>query len=156
MRPEVHTNGNGVASNGLSQKPTRTRNRQEEETVRLIIQALGDMGYSSAVQTLSQESGVNVESALVEEFRNAVLHGDWETAERTVSKLELSRPEDEPVCMNLDASNLTLITLACLVLSTRTKVSRAVGSTKSGCGTTNFTKRIVSSEAQCRSTALSI
>ena len=48
---------------------------------RLIIQGLGDLGYQSAAQTLSTESGYEVESPSVAAFRHAVLRGEWAEAE---------------------------------------------------------------------------
>lgn len=62
-----------------------------------MIQALADMGYTNAMQALSQESAVKVESALVEDFRTAILEGQWPLAEQKLHQLELSDPSTEPV-----------------------------------------------------------
>lgn len=48
---------------------------------RLLIQALDDLGYHGAADKLSQESGYEVESSAVAQFREAVLQGDWQQAE---------------------------------------------------------------------------
>lgn len=47
----------------------------------MLIQGLGDLGYDSAANRLSQESGYEVESPSVAAFRNAVLQGQWSEAE---------------------------------------------------------------------------
>ncbi|TVY55385.1 WD repeat-containing protein, partial [Lachnellula suecica] len=52
-----------------------------EETTRILIQALTDLGYNSAASSLSQESGFDLESPAVAAFRNAVLQGEWKAAE---------------------------------------------------------------------------
>lgn len=56
-----------------------------EEVTRILIQALSDMGYHSAAQSVSQESGFELESPMVAAFRNAILEGNWEEAERLLS-----------------------------------------------------------------------
>lgn len=97
MRGNPHLNGHAAPSNGSSTKVERPGTRENEEIVRLMIQALGDMGYTNAVQSLSQESGVKIESALVEEFRHAILNGDWSSAETALSQLELTNPDNKSV-----------------------------------------------------------
>jgi WD40 repeat protein len=52
-----------------------------EEVARLLIQALGDLGYNGSAAALSQESGYELESPTVAAFRNAVLQGEWNEAE---------------------------------------------------------------------------
>ena len=52
-----------------------------EEVSRLLIQALSDLGYNAAAETLVQESGFDLESPTVAAFRNAVLQGEWADAE---------------------------------------------------------------------------
>ncbi|KAK4171876.1 WD40-repeat-containing domain protein [Triangularia setosa] len=53
-----------------------------EEITRILIQALDDLGYSSAAQIVSQQSGYEVESPDVAAFRAAVLEGKWDRAEQ--------------------------------------------------------------------------
>lgn len=48
---------------------------------RILIQGLKDLGYTKSAQNLSQESGFELESAAVSNFRNAVLEGQWSEAE---------------------------------------------------------------------------
>jgi WD repeat-containing protein 26 len=52
-----------------------------EELTRIMIQSLADLGYSSAANTLIQESGYELEGPTVAQFREAVLQGQWEEAE---------------------------------------------------------------------------
>lgn len=46
-----------------------------------MIQGLFDLGYNSAADALSMESGYELESPSVVAFRNAVLDGQWSKAE---------------------------------------------------------------------------
>lgn len=48
----------------------------------MLIQALSDMGYHSAAQTVSKDSGYQLESPAVTAFRTAVLEGLWTEAEQ--------------------------------------------------------------------------
>ena len=48
---------------------------------RLLIQGLDDLGYQTAANRLSQESGYEVEGPTVAAFRNAILQGQWSEAE---------------------------------------------------------------------------
>ncbi|RDL36385.1 WD40 repeat-like protein [Venustampulla echinocandica] len=83
-RSPVAMNGssstNGYASaNGRSILPYFGHDR--EEVTRIILQALGDMGYHGAAASLTQESGYELESPAIVAFRNAVLQGEWTEAE---------------------------------------------------------------------------
>lgn len=51
------------------------------EVTRILIQALNDLGYHSAANSVIKESGYEVESPDVAAFREAVLDGDWTRAE---------------------------------------------------------------------------
>lgn len=53
-----------------------------EEVTRMLIQALSDMGYHSAAESVSHDSGFELESPTVAAFRNAVLDGNWNEAEQ--------------------------------------------------------------------------
>ncbi|POS83568.1 hypothetical protein EPUL_003261 [Erysiphe pulchra] len=52
-----------------------------EEVTRILQQALSDLGFSKSALVLSEESGFELESPAVAEFRNAVIQGDWAHAE---------------------------------------------------------------------------
>ncbi|EFX01031.1 WD domain containing protein [Grosmannia clavigera kw1407] len=52
-----------------------------EEVTRILIQALSDLGYSHAAESVSHHSGFALESQPVSDFRQAVLGGDWAEAE---------------------------------------------------------------------------
>jgi hypothetical protein len=79
---------NGTASprqNGSSKAVTKKKGsffgHDREEVTRLLIQGLDDLGYNSAANRLSQESGYEVESPTVAAFRNAIIQGEWSEAE---------------------------------------------------------------------------
>ena len=73
-----HQNG---YSTSIVKRSTNFFGYDREEVTRLLIQGLGDLGYHSAANRLSQESGYDVESPAVSAFRNAILHGQWSEAE---------------------------------------------------------------------------
>jgi WD repeat-containing protein 26 len=56
-----------------------------EEVTRLLIQALHGMGYDSIAQSLSRESGYELENGTVAAFRVAILDGSWARAEELLS-----------------------------------------------------------------------
>ncbi|KAK8187225.1 WD repeat-containing protein 26 [Phyllosticta capitalensis] len=71
----LHTNGNASALSATFFGHDR------EEVTRILIQGLTDLGYTGAADSLSQESGFQLEGPTVAAFRNAVLQGDWAEAE---------------------------------------------------------------------------
>lgn len=71
-------NGKGGVGHALS--PTYLGHDREEVT-RILIQALSDMGYHSAADSVSRDSGFELESPTVAAFRMAVLDGSWARAE---------------------------------------------------------------------------
>lgn len=92
-RVSASTNGhssptNGTVSpthNGLSKSSSKKQGtyfgHDREEVTRLLIQGLNDLGYESAANRLSQESGYEVEGPTVAAFRNAIIQGQWSEAE---------------------------------------------------------------------------
>lgn len=95
-----HTNGNGNGngnsnSNGSGNHTalsTSYEGHDRQEVTRILIQALGDLGYSGAASALARESGYQLESPSVVAFRKAVLGGQWAEAEH----LLLASFEDSP------------------------------------------------------------
>ncbi|KAF9775425.1 hypothetical protein IL306_006475 [Fusarium sp. DS 682] len=91
------TNGNKTTLNGSSARDknsSATRGNGQsskyfghdrEEVTRLLIQALSDMGYQTAADNVSQESGYELESPTVAGFRSAVLTGSWPMAEELLA-----------------------------------------------------------------------
>ena len=73
---------NGSAQNGKSATHGRTYlGHDREEVTRILIQALSDMGYHSAAESVSRDSGYELENPTVAAFRTAVLDGSWSQAE---------------------------------------------------------------------------
>ncbi|KAF7555970.1 hypothetical protein G7046_g6425 [Stylonectria norvegica] len=92
------TNGHkgGVAVNGSSRNKSNESvsgsrhsgpyfGHDREEVTRLLIQALSDMGYQTAAENVSRDSGYELESPTVAGFRSAVLDGSWSVAEQLLS-----------------------------------------------------------------------
>ncbi|KAI2621655.1 WD domain-containing protein [Hypoxylon sp. NC1633] len=86
------SNGTRKVVNGSSKgRPADSYfGHDREEVTRILIQALSDMGYQSAAQSVSQESGFELESPMVAAFRNAVLEGNWQEAEELLSGASVS------------------------------------------------------------------
>ncbi|KAL8933952.1 MAG: hypothetical protein Q9216_006140 [Gyalolechia sp. 2 TL-2023] len=72
---------NGLPSSTARSRPRSFYGHDREEVTRLLIQGLDDLGYHRAADKLSEESGYEVESLAVAQFREAILQGDWEQAE---------------------------------------------------------------------------
>lgn len=87
-----HTNGsaksgetNGYHTNGHAE-PVAPNNspfygHDRQEVTRILLQSLSDLGYQSAAQQLSRESGYELEIPSVAAFRSALQNGDWDEAE---------------------------------------------------------------------------
>ncbi|AEO63391.1 uncharacterized protein THITE_2108573 [Thermothielavioides terrestris NRRL 8126] len=63
-----------------------------EQITRILIQALNELGYHAAAESVAEESGFQVESPDVVAFRHAVLGGDWVKAEQLLSRDSGRRP----------------------------------------------------------------
>ncbi|KAK2589762.1 hypothetical protein QQS21_012562 [Conoideocrella luteorostrata] len=77
------TNGssNGDKTFVPTPRPTTYFGHNREEVTRILIQALSDMGYQAAAESVSHDSGYKLESPTVASFRSAVLDGSWAEAE---------------------------------------------------------------------------
>lgn len=53
-----------------------------EEVTRILIQALSDLGHHAAAESVSADSGYELESPTVAAFRSAVINGSWDEAEK--------------------------------------------------------------------------
>ncbi|KUI71648.1 WD repeat-containing protein 26 [Cytospora mali] len=82
--PGSSTNGSSM-SNGKStarDTPPAYFGHDREEVTRILIQTLSDMGYQSAAEIVSRDSGYELESHTVAAFRSAVINGSWDEAEK--------------------------------------------------------------------------
>ncbi|RYP79971.1 hypothetical protein DL770_006446 [Monosporascus sp. CRB-9-2] len=91
-RAQAGASSNGAhksaaALNGSSKPrvPEKYLGHDREEVTRILIQALSDMGYQTAAESVSRDSGFELESPTVAAFRNAVLEGNWNEAEQLLS-----------------------------------------------------------------------
>jgi len=84
-------------SDGQTRKSTSSKQRgiqstfyghDREEVTRILIQGLSDLGYESSAQSLSRESGYDLETPFASAFRLAVVEGDWAEAESLVVNAE--------------------------------------------------------------------
>lgn len=74
------SNGDKTVSTGAQRLSTYFGHNREEVT-RILIQALSDMGYQDAAESVTRDSGFELENPTVSAFRTAVLNGTWSTAE---------------------------------------------------------------------------
>lgn len=89
----VHKNSlegvNGSSQNGkevaYAERPSTYFGHDREEVTRILIQALADMGYSAAAESVSRDSGYVLESPTVAAFRTSILDGAWGRAEELLS-----------------------------------------------------------------------
>lgn len=81
------THKSAAALNGSSKPrvPEKFLGHDREEVTRILIQALSDMGYQTAAESVSRDSGFELESPTVAAFRNAILEGNWNEAEQLLS-----------------------------------------------------------------------
>lgn len=74
------SNGDTQANGSVATLPSYYGHNREEVT-RILIQSLYDLGYNGAAESLSEESGYQLETEAVAVFRSAVLAGRWSEAE---------------------------------------------------------------------------
>ncbi|KAK2796787.1 hypothetical protein FQN51_009011 [Onygenales sp. PD_10] len=82
--PRSSSNGQSQANGSAESPPTSPSTyfgHDREEVTRILIQSLHELGYDDAASTLSRESGFEVESPAVADFRSSVLDGRWADAE---------------------------------------------------------------------------
>ncbi|KAH6611117.1 hypothetical protein Trco_001137 [Trichoderma cornu-damae] len=91
----VVTNGSSNGEKPSASQPTTYFGHDREEVTRILIQALTDMGYQAAADSVSQESGYSLESPTVAAFRSAVLAGSWAEAEELLSGATVSEEKGE-------------------------------------------------------------
>ncbi len=87
-RPYKAEATNGSAQNGKTPAhvtPPTFFGHDREEVTRILIQALSDMGYHAAAESVSRDSGYELENPTVVAFRTAVLEGSWGKAEELLS-----------------------------------------------------------------------
>ena len=78
----LNGSSNGANSSAADgDRPSDYFGHNREEVTRLLIQALSDMGYRDAADSVSKDSGYELESPTVAALRTAVLSGAWPEAE---------------------------------------------------------------------------
>ncbi|CAJ0633824.1 16111_t:CDS:10 [Entrophospora sp. SA101] len=93
-RSSTNTNGNVQSStNGQFSTNNGLQGTRRREIVRLMVQAMQDMGYNQAATTLENESGFPLESKDVARFKDGVLNGDWALVESLLPILELDNKQ---------------------------------------------------------------
>ncbi|KAG9303962.1 hypothetical protein G9A89_005872 [Geosiphon pyriformis] len=91
------SNGQILNNNDNNNNNNKTQRTRKQELVRLMVQALQNMGYSQSAALLESESGFPLESQAVAQFREGVLKGDWDLIESLLPTLELDHTKDTVV-----------------------------------------------------------
>jgi len=65
-----------------------------DQLVRIQIQFLKSVGYTSTATSLEKESGITAEDDSVAHFRSYITNGDWAAAESSIPLLGIEQPED--------------------------------------------------------------
>ncbi|KXH40310.1 WD domain-containing protein [Colletotrichum nymphaeae SA-01] len=76
--------------------PSTYYGHDREEVTRILIQALSDMGYQGAAESVSKDSGYELESPTVAAFRSAVVSGEWSEAEELLFGAVMSEDRSQP------------------------------------------------------------
>jgi len=71
-----------------------------EEVTRILMQSLRDLGYSRAAMQLEEDSEYTLEAPEVSHFRQAVLKGEWNKAEKLLFSLDIDKDADTNVCID--------------------------------------------------------
>lgn len=82
--PSRNTSSGQPQANGSSKASSSGPSyfgHNREEVTRILIQGLYDLGYNDSANTLTRESGYELESPAVAAFRSAILDGQWTEAE---------------------------------------------------------------------------
>ena len=96
----MHADGTMGSSSAASKRVTAAANafvmsdRRREEVTRLIVQALHDLGYDEASSLVERQSRISCTTERVEQFRAALLHGQWDEVETLLPALPGIPPED--------------------------------------------------------------
>lgn len=75
---------NTTASSEIRSRQQTFYGHDREQVTRILIQGLSDMGYHNAAESLSRESGFDLETPFASAFRLAILTGDWTEAESLI------------------------------------------------------------------------
>ncbi|KAJ3597333.1 hypothetical protein NHX12_000861 [Muraenolepis orangiensis] len=82
------TTTNDVSSSSTTARKKKRLSQSEEDVIRLIGQHLHDLGLNQTLDMLMQESGCRLEHPSATKFRNHVMEGEWDKAERDLNELK--------------------------------------------------------------------
>lgn len=75
---ESHNDHNGYNDQDDMEVDIEFDKGNETEILRIISQYLQEKGFNKAATTLEQESGVYLEGAMIQKFRNLILDGKYD------------------------------------------------------------------------------
>ena len=86
--------GNGSSEGGSGSSGAKAALPWCKDTyVRIMVQAMRDMGYNASADKLEEEAGVRLKSDLVTELEKAVLQGEWKRVEQQLVSLHSSQQD---------------------------------------------------------------
>ncbi|OMJ24895.1 Topless-related protein 4 [Smittium culicis] len=72
---------------------------KEQETVRLILQQLWDLGFRDSFHKLQDESGYLMEESIVYDFKNSILNGSWKKSIEILDELSNSSKVNKQIIL---------------------------------------------------------
>lgn len=107
--PNTATNGssrqNGKQQSYAAVQTTSYFGHNREEVTRILIQALSDLGHRAAAESVSRDSGYELESPTVAAFRSAVMNGSWDEAEELLFGAAEADGQDRLGLMLVEGAN---------------------------------------------------
>ncbi|CAN8066744.1 unnamed protein product [Agarophyton chilense] len=102
----VNITGNGVhpdvdlledaTSSDTPMEPNATeRGLDRRELVRIIVQAIDALGYTSSARALEKETGVEAMSQQMRTLRHCVLEGKWDQLERVLAQVTVFKSDND-------------------------------------------------------------
>jgi WD40 repeat protein len=67
---------------------------KRDDYIRLILQALNDLGFEQSAQLLSKEAKIQLHSESVTKFCQSILLGDWDSVEALIDELQIESEDD--------------------------------------------------------------
>ncbi|OAA56968.1 WD domain containing protein [Niveomyces insectorum RCEF 264] len=140
-RPQQPASRASPASHpGISSSQNATYfGHDREEVTRILVQALYDLGYNDAAESVVHNSGIALDSEAVIQFRRAVLLGDWDEAERLLlgATTATATPAGESGRLAGPTTNASSTTVATTAATAATATATASSSSSSSLASDN-------------------
>ncbi|OMJ79413.1 hypothetical protein SteCoe_20568 [Stentor coeruleus] len=85
----------------VSEKLSENNPIMHKELVRLMVQALYDLGYNKAARQLENDSEIQLEAAEVKNFRKGILSGNWDLATTIIPTFEITQKNEKKIKLHI-------------------------------------------------------